>query len=144
MKILLVEDHADNASLIQDIVEFDLTGTELVWVTTAEEALEITAGLQPALILMDLRLPGMDGLEAIRRLRSDAATAHIPIWALTASAMVGDEKLALAVGAQEYITKPIQSKSLAQRLRQALVAILACANLPGADLLKDTSACQRS
>lgn len=141
MKILLVEDHADNASLIQDIVEFDLTGTELVWVTTAEEALQIATGLQPALILMDLRLPGMDGLEAIRRLRSDATLARVPIWALTASAMVGDEKLALTIGAQEYITKPIQSKSLALRLRQALAVAPPCAALPCASMPSAVQSC---
>jgi two-component system, cell cycle response regulator DivK len=144
MKILLVEDHVDNASLIQDIVEFDLSGVELVWVTTAEEALKIAAGLQPALILMDLRLPGMDGLEAIRRLRSDAATAEIPIWAVTASAMVGDEKLALTIGAQAYITKPIQSKALAQRLREALIPDSFRTNPSSAPLPKETSACPKS
>ena len=76
--------------------------------------------LQPILVLMDVRLPGIDGLEAARLLKNDPRTRHIPIWAVTAYAMTEDRGKALAAGCDDYITKPFDAGALKERLRQFL------------------------
>jgi CheY-like chemotaxis protein len=89
-------------------------------VETGEEALNRAIELQPVLILMDLRLPGIDGLETTQILKRDWRTKDIPIWAITAYAMNGDEERARAAGCCEYITKPVRAMDLANRLRTFL------------------------
>ena len=115
--ILLVEDKLDNQLVIEDIFEFDDLGAELVVVGDAEEALRRLPDLRPALILMDIGLPGMSGLEATRRIRTDPTFADIPVWALTAHAMMSVREEALDAGCTEYVTKPINAPDLSKRLR---------------------------
>jgi len=118
--ILLIEDNFTNISLLEDIFMFDDIPARLVSVETGEEALNRAVELQPALILMDLRLPGIDGLETTQILKSNPLTKDIPIWAITAYAMNGDEERARAAGCCEYITKPVRALDLASRLRTFL------------------------
>ena len=118
--ILLVEDDLANRTLVEDMFEFDNLGAELQCATSAEEAMALAPDLQPILILMDVRLPGIDGLEAVRRMKNDPMTRHIPIWAVTAYAMTEDRKKALAAGCADYITKPFDAVALKERLRQFL------------------------
>ena len=118
--ILLIEDNFNNVSLLEDIFLFDDIPARLVSVETGEEGLNRAVELQPALILMDLRLPGIDGLETTQILKRDPLTKDIPVWAITAYAMNGDEERARAAGCCEYITKPVRALELANRLRTFL------------------------
>jgi two-component system cell cycle response regulator DivK len=118
--ILLIEDNANNVSLLEDIFMLDDISARLVSVETGEEALNRAVDLQPVLILMDLRLPGIDGLETTQILKHDWRTKEIPVWAITAYAMIGDEERARAAGCCEYITKPVRALDLANRLRTFL------------------------
>ena len=118
--ILLIEDNVNNVSLLEDIFLFDDIPARLVSVESGEEALNRAVELQPALILMDLRLPGIDGLETTQILKRNPLTKDIPVWAITAYAMNGDEERARAAGCCEYITKPVRALDLANRLRTFL------------------------
>jgi CheY-like chemotaxis protein len=118
--ILLIEDNVDNLMLLEDIFLLDDISARLVSATTGEEGLNRAIQLQPALILMDLRLPGMDGLETTQILKHNPLTKDIPVWAITAYAMNGDEERARAAGCCEYITKPVRALELANRLRAFL------------------------
>ncbi len=102
--ILLVEDHPMNRKLVRDILLFQFEVEEAV---SAEAAEEYLRGHHPDLILMDIQLPGMDGLTLTRRLKSESATADIPIIALSAHAMQRDLDMAREAGCVDYITKPI-------------------------------------
>jgi len=119
-RILIVDDHPTNLKLARVLLSAE--GYE---VTTAEDALQAMAVLkdfQPRLILMDIQLPGMDGLELTRKLKADLRTGDIIILALTAYAMKGDEEKAAAAGCDGYISKPINTRTLpgivAQHLAQ--------------------------
>ena len=90
--ILLIEDNVNNVSLLEDIFLFDDIPARLVSVETGEEALNRAVEIQPVLILMDLRLPGIDGLETTQILKRNPLTKDIPVWAITAYAMNGDEE----------------------------------------------------
>ncbi len=103
-KILLVEDHLVNRKLFRDILQFKFTVAEA---GSAEAALEQLKSLKPDLILLDIQLPGMDGLSLVRRLKADTATAAIPVIALSAHAMPRDIEEACKAGCVDYITKPI-------------------------------------
>ncbi len=120
--VLLVEDSALNRDVIEDIFEFDEIPARLVAAETAEEAIELAASLQPVLVLMDIRLPGLDGLAATKRLRSDGRTSEIPIWALTAHAMHGDAEQAAKAGCTSYFAKPIDANDFRTRLINFLTA----------------------
>ncbi|HEY7310133.1 MAG TPA: response regulator [Gemmataceae bacterium] len=102
--ILLVEDHPMNRKLVRDILLFQFEVEEAV---SAESALDYLRAHHPDLILMDIQLPGMDGLTLTRRLKGDAATADIPIVGLSAHAMTRDIEMAREAGCVDYITKPI-------------------------------------
>ena len=115
--ILLVEDNFNNISLIEDVFEFDNIPAKLVVAQSGEEALRSVIQLQPDLILMDLRLPGIDGLETMEILKNNPLTKDIPIWAVTAYAMPGDEEMAMAAGCCQYITKPTNTQDFIERLR---------------------------
>ena len=112
--ILIVDDNPINLKLARVL----LSGAGYVVRTAmnAEQALAELAGFRPRLILMDLQLPGMDGLELTRRLKADPAMQRIVIIALTAYAMKGDEDKARLAGCDGYITKPINTRSLIGRL----------------------------
>ena len=119
-RILIVDDHPTNLKLARVLLSAE--GYE---VTTAEDALQAMAVLkdfQPRLILMDIQLPGMDGLELTRKLKADPRTANVIILALTAYAMKGDDEKAAAAGCDGYISKPINTRTLpgivAQHLAQ--------------------------
>ncbi|HUU91307.1 MAG TPA: response regulator [Phycisphaerae bacterium] len=116
--ILLVEDDMACRTVIADMFEFDDIGADLVCATTAEEALELARHFKPVLILMDIRLPGTDGLEATRMLKDDPRTADIPVWAITAYVLTEDHEKALAAGCDDYITKPFDSIALKGRLQE--------------------------
>ena len=94
--ILIVDDSEKNRKLAQYVLEFN--GYRTVETSTAEEGIRVARDQQPALILMDFRLPGMNGIEALVQLRADAATQHIPVIAVTASAMTEDRQKILAAG----------------------------------------------
>ena len=115
--ILLVEDDLANRAVIEDIFQFDDIGAGLAAVESGEKAMMVVPTLKPMLILMDIRLPGMGGLEVTQALKAESATKDIPIWALTAYAMGEDEEKALAAGCDKYITKPIDSNMLKELLR---------------------------
>jgi CheY-like chemotaxis protein len=118
--ILLVEDNFNNISLMEDVFEFDNIPAKLEVAQSGEEAIRSVIQFQPDLILMDLRLPGIDGLETMEILKNNALTKDIPIWAVTAYAMPGDEEMARAAGCCQYITKPTNTQDFIDRLRKFL------------------------
>jgi CheY-like chemotaxis protein len=103
--ILIVEDNEINLTLMTDIVR--RIGHNTIEARDAESALIIACEILPDLILMDIRLPGMDGLEATKILKSTPETKHIPVLAVSASAFERDRRQALAAGCDTYITKPL-------------------------------------
>jgi len=103
--ILLVEDNEVNRRLAGFLLRSQ--GYQVREATSAQEAFEILKTEQPDLIVMDIQLPGMDGLDATRKLRAEPATAEIPVIAVTSYAMAGDRDKALAAGCSGYVTKPI-------------------------------------
>lgn len=107
----MVDDHPTNLKLVADVLEF--SGYEIMKAADAEIAREIIAETPPHLILMDIGLPGMDGLTLTRLLKDDPKTRDIIIVSLTAFAMKGDEEKARAAGSDGYITKPIDTRTLA-------------------------------
>lgn len=117
-KILLIEDNALNQELARDVLE--AAGYTVVDARTAEEGLRLAAAFMPDLILLDIRLPGMNGLDAARSLKDSSLTRNIPVVALTAQAMAGDEQIALGAGFDGYITKPINTRTLSRDVRRFL------------------------
>jgi len=109
--ILIVDDNAVNLKLMRVLLAGE--GYTVRTAGDAEEALGVLRDFRPRLILMDVQLPGMDGLELTRRLKDDPALGGVPVVALTAYAMKGDEGRALAAGCDGYITKPIDTRTLA-------------------------------
>jgi two-component system cell cycle response regulator DivK len=105
-KILIVEDNPANLTLATFLLES--AGHVVVSATDGETGLRLAKEEQPALILMDIQLPGMDGLEVVGLLKRDDATRSIPVLALTALAMKGDEERIRAAGCDGYIAKPIR------------------------------------
>ena len=103
--ILIVEDNPANMTLAAFLLQS--AGHTVLSATDAETGLALARAEQPALILMDIQLPGMDGLEATALLKRDAATGSIPVIALTALAMKGDEERIRAAGCDGYIAKPL-------------------------------------
>jgi CheY-like chemotaxis protein len=116
--ILLAEDDYANVSTISSYLEF--RGYQLLVAGDGKEALAMAAEHHPDLILMDVQMPDMDGLEATRRIRQNPAIASIPIVALTALAMSGDREKCLEAGANEYVAKPVRLKQLSQTIRELL------------------------
>ncbi len=116
--ILVVDDNNLNLELVTDLLE--MAGYGVRQARTAEEALDAVRAMPPDLILMDIGLPGMDGHAAVRVLKQDPATRDIPTVALTAYAMAGDEQRARDSGFDGYITKPIQTRTLADTVERLL------------------------
>jgi CheY-like chemotaxis protein len=109
-RILIVDDNPTNLKLVTYLVRAN--GYEVDTAGDAEQAVTAIAANRPALILMDLQLPGIDGLELTRRLKADPATRDIKIIAVTAYAMKGDQEKAIAAGCDAYVTKPIDTRGL--------------------------------
>ena len=116
--ILIVDDNAMNLKLARVVLA--AAGYEVRTATDAEEALEVLRSFCPRVILMDIQLPRMDGLALTRRLKSQSATRDIVILALTAYAMKGDDEKALASGCAGYVTKPINTRTLAAEVARYL------------------------
>jgi len=116
--ILIVEDNEANRLLAGAVLERE--GYRVEMAGNAEEALQKLANASPALILMDVQMPGMDGLTLTRRLKDDARTAAIPVVALTALAMMGDRERTLEAGCSGYISKPINTRTFASEVSKYL------------------------
>ena len=104
-QVLVVEDNEKNMKLFRDVLQ--ATGYRTLEATTGEDAVELAVAHMPDLVLMDVQLPGIDGVEALARLRGDDRTASIPVLALTAQAMHGDRERFLAAGFDGYVSKPV-------------------------------------
>jgi two-component system, cell cycle response regulator DivK len=116
--ILIVEDNANNRLLVRDVLQ--ATGYETVEAETAEDGIRLALDRQPALILMDILLPAMNGMEALRRLRDEPRTREIPVIAVTASVMDEDRNKIMAAGFDDYISKPINVKAFLDTVRTIL------------------------
>ncbi|MFA6107720.1 MAG: response regulator [Candidatus Latescibacterota bacterium] len=114
-KILIVEDVEMNRDLLVQLLEDEY---ELVQAVDGREGLELAARENPDLILLDIALPEMDGWEVVDRLRADPALRPIPVIAVTAHAMAGDEEKAYQHGCSDYITKPVDEEELWAKVRR--------------------------
>lgn len=120
-KILVVEDNVDNRRIL--VYRLKRFGDyEIIEAGNGEEALRIVAADPPDVIFMDLKMPVLDGWEATRRLRATEVGQRIPVIALTAQAMAGDEQRALAAGCDDYIAKPITDAEVVRRKLEQLLA----------------------
>ena len=117
-KILVIDDNPINLKLVSELLEFE--GYKILKAADAEEAQVVLAGTLPELILMDIALPGMDGLTLTRKLKGEERTRHIRIVALTAFAMKGDDQKAFDAGCDGYITKPIDTRKLPEQVAELL------------------------
>ena len=113
--ILVVEDNERNLKLLRDVLEY--AGYDVRVARTAEDGITLAVKEPPDLVLMDLQLPGIDGMEALRRLRESPRTADIPVVAVTAQAMKQDRERALDAGFNGYIEKPISVRAFPDQIR---------------------------
>lgn len=113
-KVLVVEDYPLNMELVTDLLE--ASGFVVLQATSAEQGLGIAARERPDIILMDVSLPGLDGLAAVERLQMDRATRTIPVVAVTAHAMTGDRERALAAGCVAHLTKPLDTREFPSQI----------------------------
>jgi two-component system cell cycle response regulator DivK len=116
--ILIVEDNEKNMKLMRDLLRYE--GYEPLGADTAEEGLRLAEERAPALILMDIGLPGMNGFEALKRLRGNPATAAIPVMAVTASVMTQDQEKIMAAGFDAFQKKPLDLDEFLAALRRTL------------------------
>jgi two-component system, cell cycle response regulator DivK len=116
--ILIVEDNERNLKLVRDVLQ--VKGFKTIEAGTAELGIELAASSRPDLILMDIQLPGMNGIDALKVLRANPATAAIPVVAVTASVMQQDRTLITEAGFDGYIGKPINIKEFLQSVNHAL------------------------
>jgi CheY-like chemotaxis protein len=116
--ILIVEDNEKNRKLVRDVLQ--VKGYKTIESETAEQGLELAVEKSPALILMDIQLPGMDGITALKHLKADPKTKGIPVIAVTASAMTHKREDMLAEGFDGYQTKPISVKDFLEEVRRVL------------------------
>ncbi len=116
--ILIIEDNEKNRKLCRDVLQ--VKGYKTIESEAAEDGLELARSQSPALILMDIQLPGMDGITAMKQLKSDPKTQSIPIVAITASAMTNNRQAMLAEGFDGYQTKPITLKDFLGEVERVL------------------------
>ena len=117
-KVLVIEDEPKNMKLALDLIA--IAGHSAIAARNGLEGVELGKKELPDLILMDIQMPIMDGLEATRLLKADKNTCHIPIIALTALAMQGDDKIIQEAGCDGYITKPLDIKKFIEEINQRL------------------------
>ncbi len=122
--ILIIEDNERNLKLVRDVLQFN--GFQTAEARTAEHGLALASASPPDLVLLDLQLPGIDGMEAFRRLRGSPPTAGVPVVAVTALAMKDDRERVLRAGFDGYLEKPISVRELPSQVR----AFLTAAELP--------------
>jgi two-component system cell cycle response regulator DivK len=115
-RVLIVEDNEKNMKLFRDVLQ--ATGYSTLEATTGEEAVELALSEAPALVLMDVQLPGIDGVGALERLRQSERTASIPVLALTAQSMSGDRERFLEAGFDGYLAKPVDVGALIEAVRE--------------------------
>jgi len=115
-QVLVVEDNEKNMKLFRDVLQ--ASGFALLEATSGEQAIELAVEHAPALVLMDIHLPDIDGVEALGRLRGEERTASIPVLALTAQAMQGDRERFLAAGFDGYIAKPVDIMALVGTVKE--------------------------
>ena len=118
--ILIIEDNENNRMLVRDVLQS--RGYQTAETDTGEEGVRLAREQRPALILMDIQLPGMNGMDALRLLRADAATRDIPVMAVTASAMTQDRQKIMATGFDAYQSKPLNVKEFVEAVRSLLAA----------------------
>lgn len=116
--VLLVEDNEKNMKLARDLLRFH--GFETIEATNAEDGIALARERRPGLVLMDIQLPGIDGVTALGRLRADAATAQIPIVAMTASVMKEDRERFETAGFDGFLMKPIDVRAFPGQVRDYL------------------------
>ena len=117
-RILVVEDTEDNRQILRDLLS--AAGFEMVEAEDGAAGVAAAEREKPDLILMDIQLPVMDGYEATRRIKANAALKHIPIIAVTSYALSGDEEKARAAGCDGYVTKPFSPRQLLAKVREHL------------------------
>jgi CheY-like chemotaxis protein len=117
-RILVVEDNERNLKLVRDILQFE--GYDVMEARTAEDGVTLATERLPDLVLMDVQLPGMDGVQALHQLRRSSATALIPVVAVTAHAMKDDRARLLDAGFDGYLEKPISARALGDQVREFL------------------------
>jgi len=117
-KVLVVEDNKDNMRLITYALQKD--GYEVIPAETGEEGVELAIRERPFFIIMDINLPGIDGLEATRRIRASEADGSVPIIAITSYAMFGDRDRVLQAGCTAYFEKPIDPLTIVERIHKAI------------------------
>jgi two-component system cell cycle response regulator DivK len=118
--ILIIEDNEKNRKLARDVLQ--VKGYQTIESETAEEGIELAREKSPALILMDIQLPGIDGITALKQLRAEPKTKSIPVMAITASAMTHNRQTMLAEGFDGYQTKPISLKDFLGEVERVLAA----------------------
>ena len=117
-QILIIEDNVKNLKLVRDVLQFH--GYSILEAETGEAGVALAREQRPALILMDVQLPGMDGRAALKTLKADTNTRHIPIIALTAFAMKGDKEGLQTEGFDDYMAKPVDIKELPKMVERHL------------------------
>jgi two-component system, cell cycle response regulator DivK len=116
--ILVVEDNDKSRKLVRDLLTFK--GYEIVEAETGEEGVRLALERHPSLVLMDIRLPGIDGIQALGRMRAEVATRGIPVMAMTASVMASDRQRVLDAGFDAFQSKPIRIKDFLAAVEQLL------------------------
>jgi len=116
--VLIVEDNEKNLKLVRDVLQ--VKGYETIEAVTGEDGVALARERKPDLILMDIQLPGINGIDALKALRADAATAHIPAIAVTASVMQQDRKLITEAGFDAYLSKPLDLREFLATVKKLL------------------------
>ena len=116
--ILIVEDDEKSRKLVREVLR--VRGYEIIEAETGEEGVGLAQERRPRLVLMDIRLPGIDGIQALGQLRADVATRQIPVMAMTASVMAGDRQRVLDAGFDDFLSKPINVKGFLAAVEQLL------------------------
>jgi two-component system cell cycle response regulator DivK len=117
-KILCIEDNLSNMTLVSRIVEAE--GHDLLRAEDGNRALQLLTEERPDIILLDINIPGIDGLEVARRIKADASMSHIPLIATTANVLVGDRERCLEAGCDDYLPKPLDIRRLREMMRAYL------------------------